>query len=500
MKKFLFSTVLTAAVAVSMVAAAADTPAPAKTKVAHKTAHAKKAHKKHDDAYKPSAHKKEVKKVEEVILFADANKHVAEKHKPQDALVNSDGLSVKVGGKVDIQYGVIDQKSEFKHPANNSSLSQSDDIGVSIANTAPSAFTNQNAMTSNGELNFTAEKEVQGNKYGAQLTVNANTSPTSGGNANVASGVSLFMENSIGRFEAGAIDGASEDMAISGATIAKGTGGIDGDYSNWIPYKALSVSGNQVLDNIFIDSPTLPFDANSAKKANKLNYYTPTVNGFKAGLSYVRDSTVQGTTFEALDFKGTGYKNVFELGLSYEHKVNNMSFAISATGKTGEARDAAISGENPTTIALKKLAAWQVGGKVSYDAFTVATSYGDWGKSGTQELATATTPKRQQKFWTAGLAYDHQDKGGVSLTYMGSQRRGAFSLDALPFITPNQTAYDNATNKFESFVLGMEYKVMPGLMPYAEVATFKYKSPLVDSKLITANKGTIVLGGVKLNF
>ena len=84
MKKFLFSTVLTAAVAVSMVAAAADTPAPAKTKVAHKTAHAKKAHKKHDDAYNPNAHKKEVKKVEEVILFADANKHVAEKHKPQD--------------------------------------------------------------------------------------------------------------------------------------------------------------------------------------------------------------------------------------------------------------------------------------------------------------------------------------------------------------------------------------------------------------------------------
>lgn len=510
MKKFLFSTFLTATVAASMVASADTTVIKGHAKAAHKSSHhAKKHHKKlKDDAYSPHKshgvhqHHHSNHNSAGPIAYASAPTHLNTKNQSHGALINPDGLSVKVGGKVDIQYGSTDQQPEFKIAANNGNLPEMDDLGkVTVDVTQNAKYTNSHAATSNGELLFTAEKEMHGRKYGAKIKVNANTSPTSSGNSNVSNTVFLFIENHIGRFEAGAVDGPSELMAISGASIAKATGGIDGNYSTWIPYKALTkpdatTNKSMTLDNIFLSSPSLPFDAKSSKRANKLSYYTPTFQGFKGGLAYVRDSTVQGTTYEALDFKGTGYKNVVEFGLSYEKKINHMNLAFAATGKTGQARDAYSS---TTPITLNRLSAWQVGGKVAYGPFTVATSYGDWGKSGTAAPAKATTPKRKQNFWTAGLAFNHF-KGGASLTYMNSNRRGAFSLDALPFITANQDAYDSAKNKFKSVVLGVEYKLMPGLMPYAEIASFKYQSPLADQKLMLVNKGTIVLGGVKLNF
>jgi len=490
-KQFLFSTVLTAAVAVSNFAVAAETT---QVKQHTKTTHKKPAHhaKKHlDDAYKPSAH--HAKNAEEVVVFAGAKIEVTSANEKKDALVNSEGLSVKVGGKVDIQYGVVNQKDAFKNPANNDNLPQTQELTFADMNSAGAQFTNQNAMVSNGELLFTAEKEHSDNKYGAQIKVNANTSPSSSGNKNTATQLFLYMENKDGRVEAGATDGVSEAMAISSSTIAKGTGGIDGDYSNWVAYTVVD-KDNNLLQDQFLSAPTLPYASQNAKKANKLNYYTPTINGFKAGLGYVRDVTVQGTTYEALSFKDIGYENVIELGLSYEHKVNNMSFAVSATGQTGEARDAFnkdAAAKDKQAIPLNRLGAWQVGGKVSYDALTLATSYGDWGKSGTLKTVNSST-KKEANFWTAGLAYDHQDKGGVSLTYMGSQRVGAFSISSM-----NNDAMNAAKNKFNAVSLGAEYKVMPGLMPYAEVTTFNYKSPIADVK---TNKGTVVLGGVKLNF
>lgn len=509
LKKFLFSSVLTAAVAVSAIATAEDAPQakqPVKSaKATHKKVshHSKKKH--HDDAYSPSAHKKDGLG-EEVLLLASSQKQGSFAEAPRDKLVNHDGLSVKVGGQVDVQYGVIDQQKEFKNPSNNENLPQS-------ANDKPgtmptfggngSKYANQHAMVSSGELTFTAEKDHDGNKYGLELNTNASASASGSGNTDIANKAFLFMENKMGRFEVGAVDGPSESMGLSAGTIAKGTGGIDGDYSNWIPYGSVGGDTNVMLEDTFLTSPNLPYASQHSKKANKLNYYSPTVNGFKLGLGYVRDVTVKGTTFEALSFKGSGYENVFEAGASYEHKVNDMSFAVSATGQIGEARPAynetkATDGTvKSETIELKRLGAWQVGGKVAFNKFAVAASYGDWGKSGTLKTPLANAPKPTAKFWTAGVSYDHSDKAGFSLTYFGSERRGAFSMNALNYINGNQDAFSKAKQKFEALSVGGEYKVLPGLVPYTEVTHFKYKTPLAGAK---ANKGTVFLGGVKLNF
>jgi predicted porin len=492
-KNLLLSTVLTAAVSLSTVASAADVAnQPSKvTKAQHK----KVAHK--DDAYSPKQHNAPAampQQTETMMIFAEVNepkKHDQKQHDHQD----NNGLAVTVGGKVDVQYGFTSQRLFFKNSSNQSQLAQSDEASPNRMPIDGSDFTNQNAMVSNGEITVRAEKTVDAcQKYGLEIASNANTSPSSSGNPNFASRVFIYLENAAGRFEVGANDGVNSTLALGAAKIAKGTGGIDGDYSSWIPYTAVGGANNEMLNDTFLTSPALPYAAYNQRKANKITYYTPTYNGFKGGLSYVRDATVQGTVYEALSFKGDGYQNVVEGGISYESKFNDMSLGLSLNGQIGEARDAFI---NSTPIPLKKLGAWEVGGQISYDAFTFAASYGDWDTSGTLKNVAQDTPSKKANFWTTGLAYDYQDKGGMSVTYMQSERRGAFAANGYNYINSNQATFDGATNKYEALSVGGEYKVMPGLMPYAEFTSFDYTTPLSDIK---TNKGSVVLAGVKLNF
>lgn len=501
-KKFLFSTVLTAAIAFSFAAGAQESSKKEEKPVVKSKSVKRHNVKHHDDAYSLKNHKQHVnhshqnKQPEEVIMFAESKAHTQHVSTPKEhSMTNNDGLSVKVGGKVDIQYGFINQKSEFKYPSNNANLPQIEDNKPQKMPVMPngSKFTNQDAMVSNAEINIQATKDnFDGQKYGLEMELNANVSPSSSGNTNIGKKVFLFVENNSGRFELGANDGVSEAMALSGATLAKATGGIDGDASSWVPYTVVG-NDNSMLQDTFLTSPSLPYASQNSKKANKFTYYSPTFNGFKGGFSYVRDVTVQGTLYEALSFKGSGYRNVLEGGLSYENKFDSINLNLSATGQVGEARNG-VNGNK--TYNLNRLGAWQVGGKLSMNAFSAAASYGDWGKSGNLKALPAGSPSTKAHFWTAGLAYDHQDKGGVSLTYIQSERRGGFSMNAVDFIDANPNFY-KSKNKFESISLGGEYRTMPGFMPYAEVTTFKYKTDLENSK---SNKGAVILAGVKLNF
>jgi len=487
-KNLFLSTILTAAVSLSFTASAEEVVKKSMTK----TTNYKKVAQK-DDAYSPKQHQTPLPaqtqtKPETMVVFAEVTE---QKQHRQD-----DSLSVKIGGKVDVQYGFISQKDFFKNPSNNENLRQYEDIGSEYMSTAGKTFANQDAMVSNGELSIQAEKKVdECQKYGLEIVTNANTSPASSGSANLASKVYIYMENPAGRFELGANDGVNSTLSFSGAKIAKATGGIDGDYSGWVPYVAVVDKTNLSLQDTYLTAPALPYSAYNQKKANKITYYTPTYNGFKAGLSYIRDATVQGTIYEALSFKGSGFKNVFEAGVSYENTFNSISLGLSLNGQIGETRPAFVN--DTTTQDLKKLGSWEVGGQVSYESFTLAASYGDWDKSGTIKTPPADTPSRKANFWTAGLAYDYQDKGGMSVTYMHSERRGAFALSSYQYTSANQATFDAATQKYEALSVGAEYKLMEGLMPYAEVTSFKYKTPLAD---VHVNDGSVILAGVKLNF
>jgi predicted porin len=65
---------------------------------------------------------------------------------------------------------------------------------------------------------------------------------------------------------------------------------------------------------------------------------------------------------------------------------------------------------------------------------------------------------------------------------------------AVPFEDVNFS--DRSYNKFTNLSLGAEYKLAPGLLPYAEASFFRMK----DSIAPTNNNGAIYLTGLRLTF
>jgi hypothetical protein len=496
-KKLLITTGLALALACSSASAenVKTTAAPVKK--------VKRVKNKQDDAYNPKHHlaakPQVVEKKEEVIVFAEVA-HPTPVAMPHNS--KSDEIEIKVKGKVDVQYGGTDSRADFRHPIDSNALPQynNDATNEYQGKEYGVEFYNEHALVTNGEIAIEAAKTLGESKYGAGLVMNANPSPTSSGNMNPASKAFLFVENGMGRLEAGSLDGVSHSMSSSADRIAKATGGIDGDFANWMTVGAYSdgtlpANKNVILNDLFITTPGLPYATQFSKKANKVNLLSQRINGFQVGLGFTRDTTAQGTTYATLDFKGTGYKNVIEGGLSYEAKMGDNSVTLTAVGQMGSARP--YYKDSNTSIALKDLGAWEIGGKVRMDKITVAASYGDWDKSGTD---LANTEKKKANYWTAGAAYNHKDLG-VSLTYMASERQGGFAASAYDYIVAKNTAtansYNNASNEYQALSFGAEYHLMPGLTPYAEVTGFEYKSTLTDVKL---NKGAVFLGGIKLHF
>jgi predicted porin len=346
----------------------------------------------------------------------------------------------------------------------------------------------------------------------------------------------LYAQGANGRVEAGTYDGAVANFTIDASSIAVATGGIGGDYSSWYTYGAVSKNddpeeGNlnvkTILNGMFLTSTGLPVDnlENSNDNANKITYYSPEMNGFQMGISYIPDSAINGTTSDITGFNQMGFKDVFEGGIMYKMNNNNFNFQMSLTGEVGNARAGIIqyskdpeargggaisdgdeSSNVKSIIPINDLNAWQIGMQAEMGGFSFAASYSDWLNSGTATPSQATVINDPKSYsWSVGGAYQY-DKVGFSVSYLKSEAQGLFTSSGWSQINNSSTtanAYVQSTNKFSAVSFGLEYDVQPNIAPYAEVTTFEYKTPLSNNNSglpVNANKGTVFLTGLKLSF
>ena len=165
----------------------------------------------------------------------------------------------------------------------------------------------------------------------------------------------------------------------------------------------------------------------------------------------------------------------FETGLSYTSEIKNVGLKVAAVGEFGTNQDAD----------KKNLRAYEVGANLSYKGFTVGGSYGDWGKY--NEAKTGSDNIGKTSYWTAGLGYANGPIS-ASLTHLQS-KKGTTDL------ANKKAAYD----KLRNTVLGVDYKLAPGVLPYVEFASFKMNQAS-QAKPEDNNKGHIIMTGVKLNF
>jgi hypothetical protein len=338
---------------------------------------------------------------------------------------------VSVGGTLGFQTGFTKQKNGFDAGARNYGMRNDTEISIEAT-----------------------QKAEAGWIYGAHVELEADVTADARGEGTNADKTFLFAEGSFGRVEAGNNAGAEQAMAVNAASIARASGGIDGDDEFYINRTGTSGTAD------FIIHPDLP-SANTGgitEDASKVTYYTPIMSGIQLGLSYTPDEGDGGQQVTRID-NNSNFENVFGAGLTYNGDIQDIKVSAALVGETGNAE---ISG-------TQDMNAWEIGSTLTWRDVTVAASYADWGDSG-----LATTSNEDSSFWSAGMAYE-VNKAGFSATYFHS---------------------DHASDTYETLVIGADYQLADGLTPYVETSFFEAD----EGSTTNDNKGNVVLIGTYINF
>lgn len=378
------------------------------------------------------------------------------------AAANAETPKVTLGGFADFQAGYTSDDSDN--------------------NQRGSAFRNDN------EVHVRVDGKTDGGLgYGAVIELEADTSADVNGEGTNAARTFTYLQGNWGRFELGSVEGAAQAMRVDASSIAVATGGIDGAWTYFVNTNAPAGGGALAASGGFITTPALPTEHGSLTalndenfyNINKINYYSPKFSGFQIGASYAPDAGSKGQTINKTERLGAAvaptnadYGDVLNLGLSFDHQFDNAwSFAAAITGEWAEA-------DSVTAPVAKSndIQAWNVGAKLGYLGFAVAASYGDWDDSADAVAA----PSLESDYWTLGAAYE-TGPFGVSATYLNSEvETGAAT-----------------TNEFDNIVLGADYKLAPGLTPYAEVSFYEFDQGGAGGY---DNDGTTFLIGTQVAF
>jgi hypothetical protein len=308
-----------------------------------------------------------------------------------------------------------------------------------------------------------------------------------------------------GRLEFGINEGVEHTLGINASAIASATGGIDGDMSEYVDFNSYRV-GN-IADSsrgYYIYTPGMHVDDNGIRKrANKVSYYTPEYHGVQWGISFTPDYDSTARSKAVKHYRQGGQKpytlevrDVIGTALRFNHQFSNdVGLALSVSGLYGTPKKTYT--EPGVAVATRdsyhRLAAHSVGAQLTLGQFSFVASFTDQGKSlvrkdinrNLADMAAASSVNRldrdpKSSFFTAGVSYN-QGPVNVSVTHLAGKRMG------------NRSAVTS---------LGIDYMPMQGVIPYAEVSFYELKSNknTLESDLQTRNRGTVVIGGVRLKF
>jgi len=318
-------------------------------------------------------------------------------------------------------------------------------------------------------------KTNSGLGYGAQIDLEADTTADSNNQGTNASRTFTYLEGGFGRVELGGNKSVAATQRIDASTIAVATGGING---SWVNFANGSTAGTRAsnagsLGANFVTTSKLAAEHGSLTRAGdettynatKVSYYTPKFSGFQAGISYTPQLDDRGQTMVSSDTNGVS--DVIDVALGYSNTFSGgYKLAASATYERGQGEGlAAASG-----FGTDDIRAWNAGASLGYQGFSLAGSYGRNSDTGIAGVSST--------YWTAGLGYA-AGPVGLSATYLNSTAKTAGVKD-----------------KFDNFVLGADYKLAPGLTPYAEVSFYDFNGAAAAND----NQGTAVILGTQVAF
>lgn len=425
-------------------------------------------------------------------------------------------LRVKLGGRIDTMVGNITQKGDFNKVQN--------------ANAKAIGKRNKSSIVTDSKIHINADHQVTEDfSYGGLLWLHADTSTATNDEPGIADKVMIYMQhNKVGRLEGGNYPGAGGVFEMDTTNIAKAAYGVEGYWSKWVndgAYQSVSVlpfpaQPSTIVNNLggykYLITPNLPsnYSGYYYSDASKLTFYTEPLKGLFLGVSWIPDMDSTGSiatiggpdgpndpTRKANGYRPT-FKNIISGGIQYAGEYGDFKYKASFAGEIGKAK------KYRNTNLVRDLKAYEVGARLGYKQFSIGGSYGSWLKTATYKEKFANT-KQGSDYWTLLFAHDIENFG-YSISYMQSRKAGGLEaigaqvqvLAAKPF-APNYIPQkdinysDTKYNRFSNISFGMEYKLAPGLLPYAEVSRFRYKDA---NGAMFNNRGYVTLAGLRVNF
>lgn len=310
------------------------------------------------------------------------------------------------------------------------------------------------AMVSDAEISFSGMTALDnGISVGVNVQLEANSN----------SGDQIDESYMIIKGNFGEINLGSENSALYKMNYGPTDYGIginSGDQSAWVK-KPSSISGGMFRS---------PFGSTNVEAARtndseKLTYYTPRIEGFQLGVSYIPES--------GQDDNGTVDRNAevtdgLAIGANFKRDFGNFNFAVS--GGYGTFTDGPDGQDDPS--------AWAAGVKIGMGGFSLGASYA--GSEG-------TTAADENEGYAVGGAYA-SGPWGVSLNYFHGERDGATTAGVLD----GQAEHD-------TFTLNGKYALGPGV---TAAATLGYTEFTTEDTGETNNEadGTYFVVGMKLSF
>ena len=381
------------------------------------------------------------------------------------AMAQNKPISLGLGGYFNYAFGIV---------------SQDDGLGQA-ANPVANQKARDHGFLSDGEIHIRGSTTLDnGLMVGVQVELEATTSQDQ-----IDETYMYFRSAQFGELRVGQDDGAANQFASIGAPSPIARFGINAPANVFTQAPV----GHRAGQNVDIEVGQFHGDA------EKVTYFSPTIAGFRIGISYTPDATETGSYTRPAGNSGTaaagsgptiGWANVTPLGLenqagaqgelwdlagTYNQTIQGVGISLAAGYTKGKLEIAAAGADDRT--------AWGLGGQLSYMGFTVGGAYrsDDQGLTGNNELTA----------WTAGIQYT-MGPWAVSAGYGIATVEGGVGF-----------AGEDETKTYE---IAVQYTLGPGIEVYAGLVGMEYTNNADQASAVALldNDTTTFFVGSRLAF
>jgi hypothetical protein len=312
----------------------------------------------------------------------------------------------------------------------------------------------------------------------------------------------IEVGGNFGTFQIGSLTGPEDTMPQSTLNILGGANTIDGALGSYYNMSAGVISGVAVLG--------------TSKRASKIVYTTPSVNGVQVGIAYTPNTSLRGNSgpnsanpnasssnpgagagndkaiYPKTDSAAFGLKNV-SVGVTYKNTWDDFSLALAAVMVTERSR--LVLGNSLATYAVHNQRSFDYSATLGYKDLRWALGYIDNGKS------------RLPKQAVAGLGDIHQGNSGKAWNTGLQYTKGAYQFGLGYFNTKRKTDASSSASS-DIFAATVDFKAFQGLKFFGEFDVINSRTNAKQIAVQSANggnttgnnRGQFVALGTKVSF